>query len=280
MAIIDTHIHLWDLDRFSVDWIGGIPALNRSFLFEEWRTLASDGGVDGAVFVQAEVAPDQALAEALWVDGLARDNGRIVGIVAQAPLEDRAMARERLDALSDCKHLVGIRRLIQSEPDPEFCLQPSFVDGVKALGERGLAFDICVSHDQLGSVLALARQCPQTRLVLDHMGKPDIKNGLYDAWALQFRQLAGLDHVVCKLSGLPTEADPEAWSVDQLRPYVDLALEAFGPDRLMFGSDWPVCTLATSYGRWIETVETLVSDLSPDEREAIMSGTARSAYGL
>jgi L-fuconolactonase len=170
--------------------------------------------------------------------------------------------------------------LIQSEPDPGFCARPEFVAGVRRLGPLGLSFDICVYHFQLPAVIALARAVPEVPMVLDHLGKPAIRDGTLDPWRQHLRELAQLPHVMAKVSGLATEADWRHWSGADLRPYFEAAVEAFGFDRLMFGSDWPVSTLAVGYQQWVDTIGEMLAGTASADRERLFAGTARHFYRL
>jgi L-fuconolactonase len=174
----------------------------------------------------------------------------------------------------------GVRHLIQGEADPGFCRRPEFIAGVRAAGERGLSFDICVKHHQLASVVDLVCECPGTQFVLDHAGKPDIRGQKLEPWRELITKLAWLPHVACKLSGLVTEADPAAWTIEDLRPYVDHLLARFGAHRLIFGSDWPVVKLASSYQHWLDTALTLLAPLDSEDRDAILSANAQRIYRL
>jgi L-fuconolactonase len=185
-----------------------------------------------------------------------------------------------LDRLRGRPLLRGVRHLIQGEADPDFCRRPEFIAGVRAAGDRGLSFDICVKHHQLASVVGLVGACPGTRFILDHAGKPDIRARLLDPWRAEITALARQPHVACKLSGLVTEADPAAWTVDDLRPYVEHLLDSFGPARLLFGSDWPVVKLASSYTRWLDAALMLLAQLPAAEQAAVMSGNAQRIYRL
>jgi L-fuconolactonase len=172
----------------------------------------------------------------------------------------------------------GIRRIIQFEPDPEFCLRADFVRGVKLLPRHGLTFDICINHTQLANTLKLVRQCPEVRFIMDHIAKPDIKSGLLDPWRAEMRALASLPNVWCKLSGLATEADHDNWTDTDLRPYIDHVIECFGFDRVIFGGDWPVSTLATDYPRWVATVDDAVKGASLDELQRLFVRNAEAFY--
>jgi L-fuconolactonase len=252
--MIDAHIHFWDPRRLHYDWLP--PALDRPF-------LPPDVGAEGFVFVQADCRDDEAWAEVDWVTGLAAEHP-ILGIVAYAAPE--------LDRLAAHPLVVGVRKLLQGEPDA-FLASDALAARVDALAEHGLTFDACVTHEQLPFVTRLAARCPDTTIVLDHLGKPDVKHALLDPWRAQLAALAEHPNVVCKLSGLTTEADHERWTAADVRPYLEHALARFGEERCLFGSDWPVATLATSYERW----RAVVLDLLP---AAVLSANAARVYGL
>jgi L-fuconolactonase len=189
--------------------------------------------------------------------------------------------RAYLDALVAMSPLVkGVRRLIQGELDPEFCLRPRFVRGVQLLAEYGLSFDLCITHEQLPSVIRLVEQCPDAAFVLDHIGKPDIKDHLLDPWRERIATLAEHPNVMCKLSGMVTEADHAAWTPDDLAPYVAHVLAAFGEDRVMFGGDWPVAFQATTYPRWVATLDDLTATLSPGAKRKLWAENAPRFYRL
>jgi L-fuconolactonase len=233
------------------------------------------------VYVQVEVEPAYALLEAEWVVARADEEPRLRGIVPWAPLEYGDRARAFLEALVAIDHRIkGVRRLLQSEPDPAFCTRPDFVRGVQILADFDLSFDICIRQNQLPSVVAMAGQCPRTSFVLDHIGKANIKEHEMDPWREGVRQLAAFPNVLCKISGMATEADWSAWTPEDLRPYLEHVLEQFGEDRVMFGGDWPVALNATSYRRWVETADALTAGLSADARRKFWSENARRFYRL
>ncbi|MBV9791260.1 MAG: amidohydrolase family protein, partial [Chloroflexi bacterium] len=174
----------------------------------------------------------------------------------------------------------GVRRNLQSEPDLTFCLQPDFLAGVRMLPQFGLSFDLCIVHQQLPAIIRLVEACPKTSFVLDHIAKPAITTGALDPWREHIRQLAMLPNIVCKISGLVTEADHQRWTSDNLRPYVAHILDQFGEDRVLFGSDWPVALLAASYTRWVETLDALTQHLTPAARRKLWAENARRIYRL
>jgi L-fuconolactonase len=227
-----------------------------------------------------DVADGQNIAEANFVAELSAADPRIQGIIACARLERGAAAAEELDALAYIGKVRAIRRLIQTQPDPEFCLRPNFITATRLLPRYGWAFDICVLHHQMPMVLDLVRKCPDVMFVLDHIGKPGIRTGLIEPWRQQITELAGLPNVTCKISGVLTEADHRGWTREQLRPYIEHCIERFGFDRLMFGSDWPVLELAGTYSDWVGILNWIVARASADERRQLFRDTAIRVYGL
>jgi predicted TIM-barrel fold metal-dependent hydrolase len=247
-AIVDSHVHLWDPRALRMPWLDGDPVLEKPFGPAEFDQASSGLNVEAIVYVQVDAMPAYGLLEARWA--AARNPA---AIVAWAPLEDGPVARSYLDALVQIDPRVkGVRRLIQSEPDPDFPLR--LIDGLRMLPEYGLSFDICIRHEQLARSIDMVRSCPETQFVLDHMGKPGIKARQLDPWRAEIEHLAALPNVVCKVSGIVTEADHERWTADDLRPYVTHVLAAFGDDRVLFGGDWPVVNHASSYARWVATL--------------------------
>ena len=205
----------------------------------------------------------------------------ILGIVPFAPVEYGERVRAYLDALVAVDpRIKGVRRLYQAEPDVDFCVRPDFIRGVQILAEYGLSFDLGVRQLQLWNTIALVRACPDVSFVLDHVGKPNVKDGVLDPWRDEIRELASFPNVFCKLSGMTTEADWERWTVDDLRPYAEHVLAAFGEDRVMYGGDWPVSLQATPLRRWAETIEALTSGLSPAAQAKLWNGNARRFYRL
>ena len=278
MRAVDAHLHLWDPELLEYAWLTG--SLLRPFGPDELdAALAGIPDAPGFVFVQAECAPAQSIAEVDWVSSLASRVG-VRGIVARAPLEDPAETDRHLAAYAERPIVVGVRRLLQSEPDG-FAARPGFRAAAQAVASAGLTFDACVQAHQLPDVVALADAVPDLTIVLDHLGKPAV--GSADAaapaagtpWASALAELAERPNVVCKLSGLPAEARGE-WSAAQLRPFLDVALEAFGPERLLFGGDWPV---SGPYDRWLDTVSAWARDRIGDP-DAVLAANAERVYAL
>jgi L-fuconolactonase len=280
-AIVDTHLHLWDPNHFRMSWLDNNPLLNQPYSLPEYRQHTAGIDIAAMVYLQVEVETPYALLEARWVAERAREDPRIKGMVLWAPLEYGERARAFLDALAETSSLVkGIRRIIQFEPDLDFCLQASFVRGVQLLAEYGWTFDICINYKQMANSIELVRRCPNTTFILDHIGKPDIQHHLLDPWRSEIKTLAGFPNVWCKMSGLVTEADHQHWTRDDLQPYIDHVLECFGFERTMFGGDWPVATQAARYSQWLDTLLWAVQGCSDDERRRLMRENGRSFYRL
>jgi predicted TIM-barrel fold metal-dependent hydrolase len=281
VPVIDAHVHLWDPRRFRMPWLDANARLRRSFDLADF-SQANDGlGIEAIVYVEVDVRPAYGLLEAQWAAEQAEHSPLVAGIVATAPLEDGAPVSSYLDALVQISpRIKGVRRLIQSETDPEFQIQPDFLDGVRLLPRYGLSFDICIQQAQLARSIQMVRACPETFFVLDHLGKPNVQSGQLEPWRDQIAELAELPNVACKVSGLVTEADLTHWTVADLKPYVLHVLEAFGEDRVLFGGDWPVVTMAASYRQWVTSLDQLTSHLSPDARKKLWADNARRVYRL
>ena len=276
---VDTHVHLWDPERFSYAWLKDEPALNRRHALAEFASATADLPLEAMVFMECDVERAEALSEALWVAGLASEEQRLRGIVAFAPLEQGAASAEHLDRLAAIPLVRGVRRLVQSEA-AGFMLQPSFLEGVGLLARYGFSFDLCIRHHQLGEAVAFAGAAADVPIVLDHVGKPGIREHLVSPWAEEMRELARHPHVMCKISGVATEADFAHWTEDELKRYVSIAIEAFGFDRVMFGGDWPVSTLAITYRRWIDILDSLLAGTRAEDQAKFWRGNALSFYRL
>ena len=278
--IVDTHLHVWDPGKLRYPWLDDIPFLNKPFLLEEYARLCEPVQVGKMVFIQAECDFTQYREEAEWVTSLTKADSRLKGIVPWAPLEKGAAVGPELEALASNSLIKGIRRIIQFEPDMNFCLQPDFVKGVQLLPTYDLHFEICIAHIHLENTIKLVRQCPDVRFILDHIGKPDIKDHILDPWREHIRQLSECPNVHCKISGLVTEADHERWTKEDLKPYIDHIVECFGFDRVMYGGDWPVASQASEYPGWVEALEWAVGGCSAEELRKLFRDNAVSFYRL
>lgn len=275
MPRIDAHAHLWDRSRLHYAWLDGEPeALRRSFLPADLAPDLAESDIGEFVFVQADCADDEALHEASWLHEL-RDLGAPVrAVVAHAPLERDSV--EHLEALAELPLVTGIRRLLQGEP-PGFAVQPPFVAGVRSLERFLFSFDLCIRAHQLAEATDLVRQVPEVVFVLDHLGKPTMRPDAFGHWATELAALARLPNVTCKLSGLFSEADPSRRDPIAVYPWLRHALDVFGPDRCLFGSDWPVLTAAGSYAGWVDAVEQALDGDAAGLR-AVFGETAARVY--
>jgi L-fuconolactonase len=282
--IIDTHVHLWDPARLTYPWLGDLPILNRAYGMDDYRETTRGIEIAGVVFVQCEALPEQCVAEAQWIDALAREEALIRGQVAYAPLERGEDARRELDALAALPTVRGVRRHLQFEPDVNFCLQADFITGVRALADYGFTFDLMVKPAHLENTRRLVELCPDVTFVLDHLAKPDLRAAADPAglntWARDIRALAILPNVACKLSGLITEADPHAWTAQQLLPYIDHVRHCFGAERVMFGGDWPVVRLAGEYRQWFDALLQNLHGATQHELRLLLGRNAARIYRL
>ncbi|MFG3138528.1 amidohydrolase family protein [Streptomyces sp. NPDC048211] len=278
--IVDAHHHVWDLSVRDQDWITGeeLAPLRRDFTLTDLEPEARANGVCATVLVQTVTVPEET-PEFL---ALAHGSELVAGVVGWADLTAPEIA-DTLAALRELPggdRLVSLRHQVQGEPDPRWLLRPDVQRGLAAVADAGLAYDLVVQPHQLPAAVRAAELLPGLTFVLDHAGKPQIAAGQQYPWADDLRALAALPNTVCKLSGLVTEADPHDWTVKDLRPYAGTVIDAFGPGRLMFGSDWPVCRLAATYTEVVDTALALLDTLTEDERNAVLATTAERVYGL
>lgn len=279
--IIDAHVHLWNPQRFSMPWLDSVPILKRPYELEQYREQSTGLPVEGIVYVEVDVAPHEALREAEWITRQAEQHPLIQGIVAAVRVEDADHLRVYLDRLVALgPRIKGVRRNLQDEALPGFCLQPAFIQGVQLLANYDLSFDICITHKQLPDIIELVRSCPQTNFILDHLGKPAIRNSDLDPWRDHISELAALPNVACKLSGMVTEADHQHWTADDLAPYITHILAAFGEERVLFGGDWPVLLLASTYAHWIQVLDEATAELSLEAKRKLWAENARRIYRL
>jgi L-fuconolactonase len=281
VPIVDAHVHIYDPTRLDFPWMRDAPRLNRPHLPADFTRLTEDVEVERFVFVEVDAAPGRHLDEARWVSEEAGREPRLSGMVGSIPLERGRGAEADLAAFAELPLARGVRRLIQSHLDePGWCLRDAFVEGVRLLPEYGLSFDICIHHPQMRDAIELVRRCPDVSFVLDHIGKPGIRAGLREPWWSEMRELAREPNVWCKISGVVTEADHAAWTEEEVAPYVAHAIECFGFGRVMFGGDWPVSELATTYARWVALVDRVTAGSSDDERRKLWRDTAVGFYRL
>ena len=273
---IDAHQHFWIYDQREYDWIDDLmAALRRDFLPADLKPELEGSGFQGCVAVQAR----QTLEETRWLLELAERAPFILGVVGWVDLRSPRL-RFELESFAGKSKLVGVRHIVQSEPDEQFLLQPDFLRGIALLEEFDLAYDILIYAHHLPVTAEFVGRFPRQRFVLDHMAKPPIKGGALDAWARGIQGLAAFPNVYCKVSGLVTEADWQVWKPEDIRPYLDVAFECFGPSRLMAGSDWPVCTVAAPYARVMNLVKDYLGKYSTNEKEAVLGENASAFWRL
>ena len=273
---IDAHQHFWNYSAEEYPWIGkGMERLARDCLPADLAPLVAAEGIGGTVAVQAR----QSLEESRWLLGLADAHPLVLGVVGWVDLRSTHV-EDQLRAVAAHPKFVGVRHVVQDEPDPRFLLGESFLHGIGRLAAFGLTYDLLLYPQQLPAAAEFVGRFPEQPFVLDHLAKPRVKTGEIEPWRRDLLALAAHGHVHCKLSGLVTEAAWSGWKKSDFTPYLEVALEAFGPGRLMIGSDWPVCTLAAEYADTIGIVRDFLAPLVADERDAIEGGNAARFYGL
>ncbi len=273
---IDSHQHFWRYDSARHSWItDAMAVLKRDFLPPHLNGELQASGIGASIAVQADQSED----ETLFLLDLAKRYPAVAGVVGWVDLNADDVPK-RLESFSHHDKLCGFRHVVQDEPDDRFMLRKSFVRGIAALREFDFTYDILIYPRQLPAAIELVAKFPEQSFVIDHIAKPPIKSGNTATWASNMREIAAAPHVFCKLSGMITEADWSHWTQDDLRPYLDIVFEAFTLDRLMFGSDWPVCLLAATYGQVKQVIETYVRNLSGPEQINIFGLNAARFYGL
>jgi L-fucono-1,5-lactonase len=275
-GIVDSHQHFWQVGRFDYPWMTPeVAVLCQDYLPPALEPILNRCGIEQTILVQAS----NSLAETRWLLSLADRNPFIAGVVGWVDLQTDDVERQLGEFMTHSK-FKGVRHLVESEPADDWLAQPNVIRGLRELESRGLSYDLLVHTEHLKYAETVANECTGLRLVVDHLAKPPIANGEIDEWRREVRKLAAYDNVWCKLSGLVTEADHDHWSASDLRPYVESAFECFGARRMMFGSDWPVCLLAASYDRVVETAQSLVAELNVQDRDRIFSRNATEFYRL
>ncbi|HEX8888926.1 MAG TPA: amidohydrolase family protein [Pyrinomonadaceae bacterium] len=275
-SIVDSHQHFWQVGRFDYPWMNSeVETLYQDYLPEMLEPLLKEQGVAQTVVVQAS----NSIEETRWMLSLADEYPFIAGVVGWVDLMS-ADVEQQLEGLTVHRKFKGVRHLVESEPEDNWLIQQSVLRGLNVLSRHGVSYDLLVHTRHLRYVKTVAERCPELRLVIDHLAKPPVAKGEIKGWARAFREVAAYENVSCKLSGLVTEANHASWRTEDLRPFVESALECFGARRLMFGSDWPVCLLAASYSDVLESFQSLTARLSEEERALIFAENARDFYRL
>ena len=276
--IIDAHQHFWQLDLpFQYDWLATPrhAPIHRNYLPEDLWAEMQKAGVDRSVFVQTQ----HDVAENRWALQLADQHRWIAGVVGWVDLASDA-CEAQLDEFSGHPKFVGVRHVTQDEPDDDYIIRDDVLRGLNVLEKHAVPFDLLFYDRHLRHAPTLAARLPDLPMVIDHLSKPEIRSGRIDPWRRELQRAAQYPNVYCKLSGMVTEADWQAWTAADLKPYVDAALEFFGPQRCMFGSDWPVCELAATYSEVVQTLRQLIGELSDAEQAEVLGQTAQRFYGL
>lgn len=289
MRIVDTHQHLWDLELFSYAWIeaqpvpgslaGGRPGLKRSFRMADYIQATAGLGVERSVHLEADVDEPYMLDETRHILALADQPDNPLEAVVACARPESADFHRYLDQIVGHPRLKGIRRILHTQPD-ELGQGATFRDNVRSLTDYGLSFDICVLARQLPIAIRLVEHCPEVKFILDHCGVPQVKERILDPWRANLRQIAAFPNVCCKISGIVAYADPEHWTSGDLRPYVEHVIECFGWERVMFGSDWPVCTLSATYRQWLEALLDLTVNAGERNRSKLFFENAVRVYRL
>jgi len=274
--MIDAHQHFWQVGRFDYPWMSSdLGILYHDYLPAELGPELHANGIDQTVLVQAS----NSVAESRWLLNLADENNFIAGVVGWVDLRNTDPGSQLAELTAHPK-FKGVRHLVESEPPDDWLTQPSVINGLRRLAELELTYDLLVHTRHLRHVKTVAEQCPDLRMVIDHLAKPPIASGEFDEWLRELEPLAAYPNMYCKLSGLVTEANWNSWTTEDLRPYVERALELFGPQRLIFGSDHPVCLLAASYTRVLESFQEILSHIGNADRNMIFAENARTFYRL
>jgi predicted TIM-barrel fold metal-dependent hydrolase len=275
MRIIDTHLHLIDLPRFRYPWLDAEPALKRNFTLETYKAQARPAGIESMLHMEVDVTEEDQERETAWVTSLGEG---VVGSIAGCRPENRDFPAQ-LARLAANPKVRGLRRTFHFTPNslPE---QPLFIENIRALAHYGLTYDLCALPRQLSIVNRLAASAPDVQFILDHCGIPDIKSRQLDPWRKEIAKIAALPNVACKISGIVAYADPQQWTVEDLRPFFSHVTQVFGWDRLVWGSDWPVCTVATDLAGWVAATHELIADATDDQKEALLHANARRIYRL
>jgi L-fuconolactonase len=278
--IVDTHVHLWDLNRFRLPWLEKHSPLARSHLIKDYQTAIEGLNVVKGVYMEVDVDPKQLVAEAEYVLEICRQANTplVAAVIGGRPADDDF--HKYIQRFRGNRFLKGVRQVLHSaSAKAGFCLTPAFVRGVQQLGEAGLSFDLCMRHGEIGDAVKLVEACKNTRFILDHCGNGPVYAKDRTQWQRDMERLARLSNVVCKISGIVVQAR-ERWSAADLAPVINHTLATFGPDRVMYAGDWPVCTLRATYRQWVEALRSIVRDRSAADNRKLFHDNAVRYYGV
>jgi predicted TIM-barrel fold metal-dependent hydrolase len=279
MKIVDTHQHLWDLDLFRYSWLQGFPTLNRPFRMSDYLQASQGLEIEKTIHVECDVDEQYMLDETRHILHLAEQmDNPLEGVVACGRPESKDF-KAYLDKIFGHPKLKGIRRVLHTQAD-DLAGGQTFIENVGGLASYGFSFDICVLARQLPVAINLISKCPDVTFILDHCGVPQVREKVLEPWCSEIRELAKFPRLVCKISGLVAYADPTKWTADDLRPYIEHVIECFGWDRVLFGSDWPVCTLSASYQQWVSALRSITKQAGEANRNKLFHDNAIRVYGL
>ena len=288
-AIVDTHQHLWDLSKFRLPWLKNAPALKRDYLKRDYRTATSNlgkfaggpGKIVKTVYMEVDLDPAQQSAEAEFVIDMCMhaDNPMSAGVISGRPASEGF--KKYITRFRDSAYIKGVRQVLHVEATPKgYCLDDKFIKGVRLLGVLNMSYDLCLRPGELLDGAKLIDACPDTRFILDHCGNANVQQKDHSQWKRDIAEVAKRKRVVCKVSGIVASAKKDKWTADDLAPIVNHVLDVFGPDRVMFGGDWPVCTLAATYAQWVEALRTIVKNRSPEQQRKLFHDNAVAFYDL
>jgi len=278
---VDTHQHLWDLTKFRLPWLKEGDVFNKSHVMSDYLKATAGLNVVKTVYMEVDVAPEQQTEEAEYVTGLCQraDNPMAAAVISGRPASDGFA--KYISQFKDSFYIKGVRQVLHGDTTPPgYCLDDKFIKGIRLLGEMGKSFDLCMRAKELPDAAKLIDACPGTRFILDHCGNADVKEKDRSQWQKDMRDIAKRKNVVCKVSGIVASAEPGKWTAADLAPIVNHTLTAFGPDRVMFGGDWPVCTKAATYKQWVEALKTIIADRKEAEQRKLFYDNAVRFYGL
>ena len=281
LRIVDTHQHLWDLKRFNLPWLKNQKTLARNFVMKDYLQATAGLNVVKAVYMEVDVDPKQQNAEADYILDICRQGKTptVAAVISGRPVSDDF--GKYLDRFKGNRRLKGVRQVLHTAATPSgYCLRPNFVRGIRLLGERGLSFDLCMRAAELGDAVKLVEACRDTRFILDHCGNPNVQAKDLTQWRRDLGRLARCKNVVCKVSGIVVTARSKKWTADDLAPVVNHVLDSFGPERVMFGGDWPVCTLRATYRQWVEALKSIVRNRPIADQRKLFHDNAVRFYGL
>lgn len=280
IPICDTHHHLWDLTKFRLPWVKGAPKLNRSFVMTDYFEATAGLNVVKTVYMEVDVDPAQQVQEADYVIELCRrdDNPMAAAVISGRPAS--AEFKDYITRYKGSPYIKGIRQVLHGGTGKGSCLEPAFVGGIRLLGELGMSFDLCMRKEEIADAAKLVDLCPETRFILDHCGNANVQEKERGQWERDITDIAGRKNVMCKISGIIASAKPDEWKPTDLEPIIRHCLRAFGPERVIFGGDWPVCTLAATYRQWVDALKWIVRDDPPEQQRKLFHDNAVRFYAL